>query len=136
MQFLPMLFYPHRLDSITTLRFVWRYDGSPPLHFPEFSHHKYYQDRVDVWTTIWQNISELQGLQNLHVTLMVQVPLEWEDMSLENATKVVEPIKAVARPKVFELVVPNNIGAHRSPWTTLPCTVKIVANQRYGLERF
>lgn len=78
-----------------------------------------------VWTEVWYNLSQMQGLEDLHITLLLS-GRKWESLTHENATAVIEPIKAVTKPKLFELTVPDNIGANDSPWTSLPCYIKTI----------
>ncbi|KUJ16701.1 uncharacterized protein LY89DRAFT_63037 [Mollisia scopiformis] len=124
-EFMPRLFLPQRIDSIRLLRFTWTYLGDPPLQADHNIKDRRVRFRNTLWTMVWRNISRMAGLQDLRVTLRVS-GIHWSSLPPENAAATIEPIKNITGPKIFQLIVPDDIGAEKAPWTKLPCVIKTV----------
>lgn len=111
---------PQRANAIRALRFEWAYPGEPPFNVPADATENQIKYKNMVWTKIWQNISRMQGLQHLHVDLLVS-GLAWASLTTEITTALVRPIAAVTKPNLFELSLPLDIVTEGSPWESLPC---------------
>jgi hypothetical protein len=106
MEYLPLALLPQRMNAIRTLRFLWQLPNGPPMTFPEFSGlgMEIYLKRHKKWRKIWQIISTMAGLRELHIKL--NVTTEWATLNREAATELLEPIKQVTKPEVFLLSLP------------------------------
>jgi hypothetical protein len=106
MEYLPLALLPQRMNAIRTLRFLWQLPNGPPMTFPEFSGlgMEIYLKRHKKWRKIWQIISTMAGLRELHIKL--NVTTEWATLNREAATELLEPIKQVTKPEIFLLSLP------------------------------
>ncbi|KAI9845111.1 MAG: hypothetical protein M1838_001900 [Thelocarpon superellum] len=111
---LPRLLLPQRMHAIRRLRFTWH------LSEPPFCGGSRYKDTV--WTIIWQVLASMKGLRELQVEL--QIACVWRMHWLTQERKLLEPVKAVTTPDVFELTLPFTIEARDITLRELPCIIQ------------
>ena len=73
MEHIPLLVLPQRVNTIRSLTFYWAL-WLDPLNLVEQEAREIFPEffgRPGVWKTIWHNISNMKGLQTLHVKLDV-----------------------------------------------------------------
>lgn len=106
MEYLPLALLPQRINAIRTLRFLWQLPNSLPMIFPEFSGPgmQLLLKRQKKWTKIWQIISTMTGLRELHIKL--NVTAEWATLNREAAAELLEPIRQVTKAEIFLLSLP------------------------------
>ncbi len=112
-RYLPSILLPQRISVIRTLPVNW-HDFSPRNHPPlppQDNALANCQDRdlpQGRWSTIWYNISRMQGLQNLRVNLHVFYPEHpfWQNLNPGSAKILLDPIRSVTGPKFFVLGLP------------------------------
>jgi len=143
-RFLPLVMLPQRINSIRSLRVIWRIRRTPPLG-PQVDTKEVLQRRDERrwadWTTIWHTLSTMSNLQSLHVKLQV-LDFYWGYLNPESSTKLLGPIKKVTIPENFTLSLPfpamNGavmppvayswcVGENwegSDPWDELPCIVE------------
>lgn len=95
---LPLLL-PQHINTIRSLTFFWplRLD---PLQLVEQARERFpeFFGRPGVWKTIWHNISNMEGVQILHVKFDV-LPVAWQCTNKEIITQLLLPIKKVVAPR-------------------------------------
>jgi hypothetical protein len=146
MEHVPLLLLPQRINTIRSLTFYWalRLD---PLHLVEQEAREIFPEffgRPGVWKTIWHNISNMKGLQTLHVKLDVW-PGAWQSINKEIATQLLQFIGEVVGPREFilSLSFPAMDGSPpqstfpwsaiegwegSDPWDDLHCTIRRVSD--------
>jgi hypothetical protein len=132
--YLPRLFLPQRIACIRSFRFKWdriwgpaSYDEEDPLkRRPNYL-------RVS-WNTIWKNLAEMRGLNELRVKLIVVDHRAWENIGKEKAIALFEPVMEVTSPSFFELVLPFACKSDEAPWNALPCHIRLTTNIDDGVQ--
>lgn len=109
------------MNSIQSLRFTWFYYGEPPFTTIQNATPEQVDFKNTRWTTIWHNISQMQGLRFLSVKLIVY-GFGWESLTPNETLAVTEPINLVTIPESFRLTMPLIID-ESSPWNNLQCRV-------------
>ncbi|KAH6717536.1 hypothetical protein BKA61DRAFT_288403 [Leptodontidium sp. MPI-SDFR-AT-0119] len=149
-EYLPLSLQPQSLNTIRTLRFVWELLGNtvPPTVI-----HDYPQSLLHIqvmhqekWRKIWDIISAMEGLHELHVKLFV-CDYTWANLNKDAAAYLLEPVKQVTRPELFTITLPfppmyegmppEVRGSWRAlngwegsdPWDDLPnCTIQRISS--------
>lgn len=121
MEHVPLLVLPQRINTIRSLTFYWalRLDS---LHLVEQEAREIFPEffgRPGVWKTIWHNISNMKGLQTLHVKLDVW-PGVWQSINKEIATQLLQFIGEVVGPREFILSLPFPAMDGSPPQSTFP----------------
>jgi hypothetical protein len=106
MEYLPLALLPQRINAIRKLWFLWQLPNGPPMILPELSGPgmEAHLKRQKKWRKIWQIISTMAGLRELHIKL--KITAEWATLNREAAAELLEPIKQVTRPEAFLLSLP------------------------------
>lgn len=91
--YLHLVLPPRRIEKIRDLEVVW-YLESPPS--PGSAEHQR-------WLSFWQAMSLFTGLEKLRVE--IKVPLLYQYDWSHHEARLLEDIKAVSHPKVFDLVI-------------------------------
>jgi hypothetical protein len=115
-RYLPLLIPLRQMNSICSLQTMlyvpWLPDASK-----ESKRNQLYSD----WMAIWQNISSMQSLRRLVVK--IEVRLSSLGSFQENEIDVLQPIKTVTRPEVFNLIIPWKSGKNEALLDGFPCKI-------------
>lgn len=153
MEFLPLGLLRQRMNAIRTVRLLWELPDEPFLLYPEYSAHglEIYRKRLQRWGRVWEIISTMTGLHELHVKLKFSSESpRWATLNKEAAAVLLEPIKQVTKPDVFILSLPfpamhegmsfvirrwrgaaTNEWEGSDPWDDLPnCTIRRVQDHQ------
>lgn len=86
--------------------------------------HKNKHDELRIlWTSQWKNIASMEGLCELHV--QVTVPLDWRGDWIREQISLLEPLKLITKPEVFELTLPfRDPDENDSALQELPCQIR------------
>ena len=142
-EYLSIDFLPQRIDAIRSLRFLYSLPSFPPLVPPGCTGLLWEEKlrRQTRWAAIWNVISTMRNLENLHVELHGIGP-SWATFNKESAKVLLKPIKEVTRPTTFILTLPfsamhegmkpvttyewsaRNGWEGVDPWEELPCTIR------------
>ena len=128
MEYLPLALLPQRLNTIRFLKVSCDFSGIPPLDLPYWAQYFSEEDlrvvtkRKEKWQKMWRIIAGMEGLQRLHVRLLVNDG--WYTLNRESAAELLEPVKQVTRPQSFVLSIPipamyegMSLPSRPSPWT-------------------
>jgi hypothetical protein len=103
---LPKRIPQQRLNAIYHLRLRWMIRALPYLRRGASTKFAYRED-TENWERGWAVLAGLQGLKTLHVVLIDPSPQGiWERNWLELEGQLMEPVKRVVRPRLFEFVLP------------------------------
>lgn len=75
-----------------------------------------------VWLKIWRNLASMEGLRELRAEL--DITWGWQNVWTLQEITILEHIKEVTKPKVFELVLPFPSNAEASALLELPCQIR------------
>lgn len=74
-----------------------------------------------IWEQTWKSIASMEGLHQLRVELDIQ--RDWCDLWAMREMELLEPLKMITRPAVFELVLPFRSVFDESVYKELPCKI-------------
>ena len=120
LSYLPQLLLPQRINAIRYICFEWFLK-----HAPDVESHQSKKDAAHnfvAWKTIWQNLASMQSLKHLWIEL--DIDKTWKHEWMERQSTVLEPIKAVTRPKHFKLIIPFYEDLEQARLAELPCQVR------------
>ncbi|KAH7068096.1 hypothetical protein BKA63DRAFT_536534 [Paraphoma chrysanthemicola] len=104
--YLPTFLPQPRLNTIRTLRLRWAIRALPYLRRGPAQRLAYRED-TNNWERGWSIIASMTGLRDLYVVITDPSPQGmWERNWLELEEVLLRPVKAVIRPRWFELVLP------------------------------
>ncbi|KAF1936599.1 hypothetical protein EJ02DRAFT_358744 [Clathrospora elynae] len=104
--YLPSSLPQPRLNSIRTLRLRWAIRALPYLRRGATNRIAYRED-TENWERVWAILASMQGLKSLYVVLVDPSPQHmWERTWLELEEQLLQSVKHVTRPNVFELMLP------------------------------
>lgn len=122
---LPQFWTPQHLNTIRSFRFIWDYGAALPSP-PEGLDATVPFFKIMAWNAVWDSFAGMQGLDKLEVKLIVH-PRTWENMDKDKAAIILQPVMAVTRPRVFDLMLTCRCPSDEAPWNTLPCRVRQVS---------
>jgi hypothetical protein len=121
-EYLPRLILRQRINTISSLRFQWEFNGDPPVLSLRDSLTKGMRFKKARWITIWKILAEMEALQDLRVMLKFGGP-SWDNMSDEDLNALLVPLLAITRPQNFDLRIPFYPRRRVAPWDALPCNI-------------
>ncbi|KAF2123146.1 hypothetical protein BDV96DRAFT_481341 [Lophiotrema nucula] len=95
-----------RIDTIRTLRLRWSIRALPYLRRGASKKYAYPEDTSN-WQRGWQILANMKSLRDLYVVLIDPTPgSTWESRWLDLEEQLIQDVKAVVKPRWFELMLP------------------------------
>ena len=116
---LPRLIPSERLNAIRSLQLSW--DLKNPFMLSQHRKHDPIPEDIE-YHLVWDTIASMEGLRELYVQLIT--PYGNENLWADIEAGILEPVKAVTRPKVFELILPFPSKEEESLFEELPCQIR------------
>lgn len=127
---LPKLLIPPHFNAIRSLNFTLRLQKKCPILIEALSKHDRDQLRIS-WASQWTNIALMEGLRELYVQMTA--PNNVRDAWIREQISLLEPLKAITRPKVFVLTLPYLDPAENESFLQeLPCQIRRARKTIYG----
>ncbi|KAF2501941.1 hypothetical protein BU16DRAFT_424012, partial [Lophium mytilinum] len=99
---LSTLLIPARLNAIRVLRIRWAIRGLPYYVRPSGEHLTFRED-TEYWQQSWRALAQMRGLRDLRIRLVDTV---WQNQWLQLESRLMEGVREVKTPRVFEVVLP------------------------------